>query len=86
VGIVPFLDLGREVDYLGAELFAAAERVIRSGSYVPAKRSTCLSTSSPASRVGRAASRWETGFTPLELALRVGASCSSRTVVSNLRP
>ena len=31
---VLFLDLSREVDYLGDELLAAAERVIRSGSYV----------------------------------------------------
>jgi dTDP-3-amino-3,4,6-trideoxy-alpha-D-glucose transaminase len=31
---VPFLDLRREVDYLGTELLDAAERVIRSGSYV----------------------------------------------------
>jgi dTDP-3-amino-3,4,6-trideoxy-alpha-D-glucose transaminase len=31
---VPFLDLCREVDYLGTELLDAAERVIRSGSYV----------------------------------------------------
>jgi dTDP-3-amino-3,4,6-trideoxy-alpha-D-glucose transaminase len=31
---VPFLDLRREVDYLGTELLDAAERVIRSGWYV----------------------------------------------------
>ncbi len=31
---VPFLDLGREVDYLGTELVDAAERVIRGGWYV----------------------------------------------------
>jgi dTDP-3-amino-3,4,6-trideoxy-alpha-D-glucose transaminase len=31
---IQFLDLRREIDYLGDELLAAAERVIRSGSYV----------------------------------------------------
>ena len=34
---VLFLDLSREVDYLGDELFAAAKRVIQSGSYVLGK-------------------------------------------------
>jgi dTDP-3-amino-3,4,6-trideoxy-alpha-D-glucose transaminase len=33
VGVL-FLDLRREADYLGAEMLAAAERVIRSGSYI----------------------------------------------------